>query len=132
MVTHIGMERNFGQLWGHLHKGGMWFREKKYIPMMSESRAPSPVNADMRSYDSQIYGTPTQGAPTYKNSYFFLPALGYYDFGTINEMGSMGCYWTSTRTPNDTNWAYCIKFKSSSIELMTDNSNAGYYVMNMN
>ena len=123
------------ELWttmGHLHKGGMWFREKKYIPMMSESRAPSPVNADMRSYDSQIYGTPTQGAPTYKNSYFFLPALGYYDFGTINEMGSMGCYWTSTRTPNDTNWAYRIKFKSSSIELMTDNSNAGYYVMNMN
>ena len=47
-------------------------------------------------------------------------------------MGSMGCYWTSTRTPNDTNWAYRIKFKSSSIELMTDNSNAGYYVMNMN
>lgn len=123
------------ELWttmGHLHKGGMWFREKKYIPMMSESRAPSPVNADMRSYDSQIYGTPTQGAPTYKNSYFFLPALGYYDFGTINEMGSMGCYWTSTRTPNDTNWAYRIKFKSSSIKLMTDNSNAGYYVMNMN
>lgn len=123
------------ELWttmGHLHKGGMWFREKKYIPMMSESRAPSPVNADMRSYDSQIYGTPTQGAPTYKNSYFFLPALGYYDFGMINEMGSMGCYWTSTRTPNDTNWAYLIKFKSSSIELMTDNSNAGYYVMNMN
>lgn len=123
------------ELWttmGHLHKGGMWFREKKYIPMMSELRAPSPVNADMRSYDRQIYGTPTQGAPTYKNSYFFLPALGYYNFGVINEMESTGCYWTSTRTPNDTNWAYRLKFDSSSIELMTDGCEAGYYVMNMN
>ena len=117
---------------GHLHKGGMWFREKKYIPMMSESRAPSPVNVDMRSYDRQIYGTPTQGAPTYKNSYFFLPALGYYRFGVINEMKSTGCYWTSTRTPDDTNWAYRMKFDSSSIELSTDDCDAGYYVMNMN
>lgn len=117
---------------GHLHKGGMWFREKKYIPMMSESRAPSPVNVDMRSYDRQIYGTPAQGAPTYKNSYFFLPALGYYNFGMINEMGSTGCYWTSTRTPDDTNWAYRIKFNSSSIDLMTDDCYAGNYVMNMN
>ena len=123
------------ELWtamGHLHKGGMWFREKKYIPMMSELRAPSPVNVDMRSYERQIYGTPTQGAPTYKNSYFFLPALGYYNFGVINEMESTGCYWTSTRTPNDTNWAYRLKFDSSSIELMTDGCDAGYYVMNMN
>ena len=78
------------------------------------------------------YGTPTQGAPTYKNSYFFLPALGYYRLGTINEMESTGYYWTSTRTPNDTNWAYRIKFNSSSIELMTDDCDAGYYVMNMN
>lgn len=117
---------------GHLHKGGMWFKKKMYIPAFSNLKAPSPVNVDMRNNDRQIYGTPTQGAPTYKNSYFFLPALGYYNFGIINEMGSTGCYWTSTRTPNDTNWAYRLKFDSSSIELMTDGCEAGYYVMNMN
>ena len=117
---------------GHLHKGGMWFKKKMYIPAFSNLKAPSPVNVDMRNNDRQIYGTPTQGAPTYKNSYFFLPALGYYNFGIINEMGSTGCYWTSTRTPDDTNWAYRIKFNSSNIELMTDDSYVGYYVMNMN
>ena len=123
------------ELWttmGHLHKGGMWFRKKMYIPQMSVWRAPSPVNVDMRSNERQISGTPAQGAPTYKNSYFFLPALGYYNFGVINEMESTGCYWTSTRTPDDTNWAYRLKFDSSSIGLMTDDCYAGYYVMNMN
>lgn len=117
---------------GHLHKGGMWFKKKMYIPAFSNLKAPSPVNVDMRNNDRQIYGTPTQGAPTYKNSYFFLPALGYYNFGIMNEMGSTGCYWTSTRTPDDTNWAYRLKFDSSSIELMTDGCEAGNYAMNMN
>ena len=119
------------ELWttmGHLHKGGMWFRKKMYIYQMLNSRAPSPVNDDMRSYDSQLYGTPAQGAPTYKNSYFFLPALGNYRYGYFNEIGSGGYYWTSTRTPDDTNWAYRMKFNSSSIELLTDDCNAGYYV----
>ena len=123
------------ELWttmGHLHKGGMWFRKKMYIPQMSVWSAPSPVNVDMRSNERQISGTPAQGAPTYKNSYFFLPALGYYRYGVINEMESAGYYWTSTRTPDDTNWAYRLKFDSSSIGLMTDDCDAGYYVMNMN
>ena len=123
------------ELWttmGHLHKGGMWFRKKMYIPQMSVWSAPSPVNVDMRSNERQMYGSPTQGAPTYKNSYFFLPALGYYRYGVINEMNSAGYYWTSTRTPDDTNWAYRLKFDSSSIGLMTDDCDAGYYVMNMN
>ena len=123
------------ELWttmGHLHKGGMWFRKKMYIPQMSVWRAPSPVNVDMRSNDRQMNGSPTQGAPAYKNSYFFLPALGNYRDGYFNEIGSGGYYWTSTRTPDDTNWAYRLKFNSSSIELMTDDCNAGYYVMNMN
>ncbi len=117
---------------GHLHKGGMWFKKKMYIPAFSNLKAPSPVNVDMRNNDRQIYGTPAQGAPTYKNSYFFLPALGYYRFGVINEMESAGHYWTSTRTPDDTNWAYRLKFDSSSIELMTDDCDAGNYAMNMN
>jgi len=123
------------ELWttmGHLHKGGMWFRKRFYIPQMTTSRAPSPVNVDMRSNESNMSSSPAQGAPTYKDSYFFLPALGYYGYGAINEMGSTGYYWTSTRTPDDTNWAYRLKFDSSSIGLMTDDCYAGYYVMNMN
>ena len=134
-VKHGNPRWDGDEIWtamGHLHKGGMWFKKKMYIPAFSNLKAPSPVNVDMRKNELQMYGTPAQGAPTYKNSYFFLPALGYYNFGIINEMGSTGCYWTSTRTPNDTNWAYRLKFDSSSIELMTDGCEAGYYVMNMN
>ena len=123
------------ELWttmGHLHKGGMWFRKRFYIPQMTTSRAPSPVNVDMRSNESNMSSSPAQGAPTYKDSYFFLPALGYYGYGAINEMGSTGYYWTSTRTPDDTNWAYRLMFDSSSIGLSTEGCEAGYYVMNMN
>lgn len=121
------------QIWtamGHLHKGGMWFLKKLYINQMNDNRAPSPVNEDMRGNDRQIAGTPAQGAPGDKARYFFLPALGQYHLGAFSFIGTSGYYWTSTGAPEDSNWAYFLKFDRSSISLFTDGSEQGNYVMN--
>ena len=114
---------------GHLHKGGMWLLKKLYIPQISEFKAPAPYNRDMRQDDFSLNKTVKQGTPTYKSSYFFLPALGYYAWGNFSGLGTSGHYWTSTGHANDSNWAYYLTFDSSTITLAWDNSNAGRYVM---
>ena len=114
---------------GHLHKGGMWLLKKLYIPQISEFKAPAPYNRDMRQDDFTFNGTIKQGAPTYKSSYFFLPALGQYSWGSFNGLGTSGYYWTSTGHADDSNWAYYLTFNSSSITLTSEDSNAGRYVM---
>ena len=114
---------------GHLHKGGMWLLKKLYIPQISEFKAPAPYNRDMRQDDFSLNKTVKQGTPTYKSSYFFLPALGYYAWGYFSGLGTSGHYWTSTGHAEDSNWAYYLTFDSSTITLTSDNSNAGRYVM---
>ena len=114
---------------GHLHKGGMWLLKKLYIPQISEFKAPAPYNRDMRQDDFSLNKTVKQSTPTYKSSYFFLPALGYYAWGYFSDLGTSGYYWTSTGHADDSNWAYYLTFNSSSITLTSDNSNAGRYVM---
>ena len=114
---------------GHLHKGGMWLLKKLYIPQISEFKAPAPYNRDMRQDDFSLSKTVKQGTPTYKSSYFFLLALGYYDWGYFSGLGTSGYYWTSTGHAEDSNWAYYLTFDSSTITLISDNSNAGRYVM---
>ena len=114
---------------GHLHKGGMWLLKKLYIPQISEFKAPAPYNRDMRQDDFSLNKTVKQGTPTYKSSYFFLPALGYYAWNYFNDLGTSGHYWTSTGNAGDSNWAYYLTFNSSTITLTSDDSNAGRYVM---
>lgn len=114
---------------GHLHKGGMWLLKKSYIPQISEFKAPAPYNRDIRQDDISLNKTVKQVTPTYKSSYFFLPALGYYAWGNFSGLGTSGHYWTSTGHADDSNWAYYLTFDSSTITLTSDDSNAGRYVM---
>ena len=114
---------------GHLHKGGMWLLKKSYIPQISEFKAPAPYNRDIRQDDFSLNKTVKQVTPTYKSSYFFLPALGYYAWGNFSGLGTSGHYWTSTGHADDSNWAYYLTFDSSTITLTSDDSNAGRYVM---
>ncbi|WP_242403143.1 hypothetical protein [Prevotella scopos] len=107
----------------------MWLLKKSYIPQISEYKAPAPYNRDIRQDDFSLNKTVKQGTPTYKSSYFFLPALGYYAWGSFSGLGTSGHYWTSTGHADDSNWAYYLTFDSSTITLAWDNSNAGRYVM---
>ena len=123
------------KLWtamGHLYKGGMWFREKSLINMLTSFKSDQgPGYTDMRENFYKLVVTPTQGAPAgyFANRYFFLPALGQYiGNGQLTEIGQTGSYWSSSASPGE-NWAYSLQFTKSKVIVNTAESNGGYYVM---
>lgn len=125
------------KLWtvmGHLYKGGMWFRNKATIKTyltFDPDKSPAGT-ADMRSSFANIYVTPALGAPTgyFASSYFFVPALGRYDMpGIYQEVGISGSFWTSTSSPDDSDWAYVLEFDKNTVSVNTGEGTGGYYVM---
>lgn len=117
---------------GHLHKGGMWFKTKSsinYTYNFTDQRAPN--GTDIREHDGSFSITPKQGKPveSYFNHYFFVPALGYYSYGSLTSLGTEGSYWTSSAHPDDSNWAYCLTFNSSNVNLSGPDSSNGSYIM---
>jgi putative lipoprotein len=115
-----------------LYKGGMWFREKSLIRMLTSFQPEQgPGYTDMRENFNNLVVTPTQGAPVgyFANRYFFLPALGQYGFGQLTEIGQSGYYWSSSASPGDSNWAYSLQFSKSQVIVNTAESNVGFYVM---
>ena len=123
------------ELWtsmGHLYKGGMWFKTKSYLQMLSEYDVNrSPINIDLRETDGTVSATPAQGPPQLlmRSRYFFVPALGYYSFGAFIGLGTEGSYWTSSAHPDDSNWAYRLTFSSSGVALDAPGSSEGAYTM---
>ena len=124
------------KLWtamGHLYKGGMWFREKSLIRMLTSFQPEQgPGYTDMRDSFYKLVVTPTQGAPVnyyFASRSFFLPALGRYDNGQLRDIGQSGYYWSSSASPGDSNWAYLLEFSKSKVIVNTIQSDGGFYVM---
>ena len=123
------------KLWtamGHLYKGGMWFREKSLIRMLTSFQPEQgPGYTDMRDSFYKLVVTPTQGAPVnyyFASRSFFLPALGKYNNGQLTEIGQSGYYWSSSASPADSNWAYLLQFSKSKVIVNTTQSDGGFYV----
>ena len=125
------------ELWtamGHLYKGGMWFKKKKYI---------SGYNSDT-AYDGTDWRTngignsnwsPSQTLPSAAdaNKYFYLPTLGVYFLGGLTLMGSYGYYWTSSARPDASDGAYSLVFgdyfgMGTSMNIGSGGRNNGYIV----
>ena len=123
------------KLWtamGHLYKGGMWFREKSLIRMLTSFQPEQgPGYTDMRDSFYKLVVTPTQGAPVgyFASRSFFLPALGQYNSnGQLTDIGQSGYYWSSSASPADSNWAYLLQFSKSKVIVNTTQSDGGFYV----
>ena len=124
------------KLWtamGHLYKGGMWFREKSLIRMLTSFQPEQgPGYTDMRDSFYKLVVTPTQGAPVnyyFASRSFFLPALGQYNSnGQLTDIGQSGYYWSSSASPGDSNWAYLLEFRKSEVIVNTTQSDGGFYV----
>ena len=123
------------KLWtamGHLYKGGMWFREKSLIRMLTSFQPEQgPGYTDMRDSFYKLVVTPTQGAPVnyyFASRSFFLPALGRYANGQLTDIGQSGYYWSSSASPADSNWAYLLEFSKSKVIVNTTQSDGGFYV----
>lgn len=87
------------ELWtamGHLHKGGMWFKKKAYISGYNANTTYD--GNDWRRTGGMYSGSVSQILPSAADvgNYFYLPALGYYYYGQLTNVGYGGYYWTSS------------------------------------
>jgi len=105
---------------GHLYKGGVWFKKKAAIgSSFNPNQAPDGTDytkstriASFNYYSHHGKPLPSIATEPLSNpsDYFYLPALGYYFSGTLNDVGSDGYYWSSTPAPWVSNDAYHLRF----------------------
>ena len=107
---------------GHLYKGGMWFKKKSVL--QGEGHYNTEFSADgstdmrttYKSY-SNSNSSINSGLPSAAdaNNYFYLPALGYYYYGHLNDVGGYGNYWSSSAYPWGSGYAYLLNFTSGNV-----------------
>ena len=108
------------ELWttmGHLHKGGMWFKKKAYISGYNANTAVD--GTDWRtSYNSRSWASSyTLPDAADASNYFYLPALGWYQYGQLTSVGGFGYYWSSSALPWSTGDAYKLGFYAGSVDV---------------
>ena len=114
------------ELWttmGHLYKGGMWFKKKSVLKGESHYDVEKSADGttDMRttgiSYTNNSSSIRNSGLPSVADAgnYFYLPALGYYDSGQLNNVGDTGIYWSSSAFPWTSYYAYYLSFNSFNV-----------------
>ena len=103
---------------GHLYKGGMWFKKKSGLQAESHYNTEKSVDGtDWRTRNTSQSWSPSMTLPSAADAgnYFFLPALGSYDSGQLNYVGSDGYYWSSSAYPFPRDNAYYLGFNSSNV-----------------
>ena len=114
------------ELWttmGHLYKGGIWFKKKSQISGYNPNKAYDGI--DWRTNRNSSSGWPvsrTLPSAADAGNYFYLPALGGYSSGELHHVGREGYYWSSSAYPWDSDFAYCLYFFSSSVNVTYRNN----------
>ena len=95
------------ELWttmGHLYKGGMWFKKKSVLQAENhyDTEKSADKTTDMRTkykiYSNRNSSINNSGLPSAAdaNKYFYLPVLGSYYIGRLNNIGNECYYWSSS------------------------------------
>ena len=127
------------ELWttmGHLYKGGMWFKKKSVLQAEHHYNTEKSADGttDMRTTNKSYNNTNSSinsGLPSVADAgnYFYLPALGYYDSGRLDLVGSDGVYWSSSAASWDSSRAFGLGFASGTVLVSGYNSrNYGFRV----
>ena len=108
------------QVWtamGHLYKGGIWIKKKANISGFSTNNAPD--GSDWRIHSKTLSRLVSKNLPSAADAgqYFYLPALGDYLFGELEDISANGRYWSSSANPELDDRAYVLKFSSNTIEV---------------
>ena len=124
------------ELWttmGHLYKGGMWFKKKSVL--LAEGNYNTEKSADRttdlrtkwKNYENTNSSINNSGLPSAADAgnYFYLPALGYYDYGQLTYVG-YGYYWTSSACPLYSGEAYSLYIGSSRVIVNRTNCIRGF------
>ena len=112
------------ELWttmGHLYKGGMWFKKQAYIIGYNSNTAYD--GTDWRTNGGSQIWSASQTLPSAAdaNKYFYLPAVGNYNFGQLYSVGGAGLYWSSSAGPWGSDYAYYLRIRSGDVSV------DGYY-----
>ena len=121
------------ELWttmGHLYKGGMWFKKKSVLQAEHhyDTEKSADNTTDLRTtykyYNNTNSSINNSGLPSAAdaNKYFYLPALGYYNSGHLNDVGIVGYYWSSSATPWSSSRAYNLSFSSGLVYVYDGNN----------
>ena len=126
------------KLWttmGHLYKGGMWFKKKSVLQAENhyDTEKSADGSTDLRTTGKNYINTSSSinsGVPSAATAgnYFYLPALGLYDSGQLNLVGSYGGYWSSSSVPSGSLNAYFLYFFSGRICVDSNLRNPGFRI----
>ena len=119
------------ELWttmGHLYKGGMWFKKKANIIGFNSNTAVD--GRDWRTTSGNQNWTSSQTLPSAADAgnYFYLPALGYYISGQLDDVGRYGYYWLSCAEPVLFYSAYGLRFGSGFVYVGGYSRDGGFRV----
>lgn len=142
MVWYVmkgGAQWDAEELWttmGHLYKGGIWLKKEARIAKDNSTNIPAmkaaaPDGNDHRSV--QLYGISTTPGTTIPScteisDYFYLPATGQYQAMMsvqLDDVGSRGCYWSSSNNDWMGGTAYALNFSNSYINASSYMRQAG-------
>ena len=117
------------ELWttmGHLYKGGMWFKKKANISGFDANKAVD--GSDWRTTSKYQNWSASYTLPDAAdaNNYFYLPALGYYNSGSLYDVGGVGFYWSSSVYPWGSGYAYSLYFRSGTVTVGDSYRYAGF------
>ncbi|MFQ9997306.1 MAG: hypothetical protein ACLRV7_09615, partial [Hoylesella buccalis] len=114
------------EVFGELRSGGIWLKKLSVIAQENDRELAALKQADPNGKNlltsSGYYSiSPKNGKPADSEigKYFFLPALGYYDSGELNDLGFGGYYWSSSATPGNSSCAYYLNFYSGNVRLFS-------------
>ena len=127
------------ELWttmGHLYKGGMWFKKKSVLQAEHHYNTEKSADGttDMRTtykdYNNSNSSINNSGLPSAADAgnYFYLPALGNYGSGQLNNVCNYGFYWSSSAYPWYSDYAYRLYFYSGYVTVDYDYRYAGFRV----
>lgn len=107
------------ELWttmGHLYKGGMWFKKKSQISGFNANTAVDGTDWRTNNRRDEWHSiSKTLPSAADAGNYFYLPVLGYYRSGKLNELGSNGYYWSSSANPEERYDAYSLDFNTTRV-----------------
>ena len=111
-------------VFGKTYTGGMWLKKLSVIAQENGKepaalKQADPKGKDLRASSDSYYISPANGKPADSviGNYFFLPALGYYLNGKLNDLGSNGRYWSSSAGPSGSSLAYSLYVSSRYVNL---------------
>ena len=114
----------------------MWFKKKSVLQAEHhyDTEKSADGSTDMRTTRKRYYNNSSSinnsGLPSAADAgnYFYLPALGYYRSGQLNQVVYFGSCWSSSADPWSTTYAYDLYFSSSRVGVYYDNRDYGYRV----